>query len=42
VLHEVPQTPEDELTAEVMAASKEATKSEAAEGVPAEGKEQDA
>ena len=42
VLHEVPQTPEDELTAEVMAASKEVTESEAAEGVPAEGKDQDA
>ncbi len=41
VLHEVPQVPEDELTAEVMAASKEVTESEAAESVPAEEKEQD-
>ena len=41
VLHEAPPL-EDELTAEVMAAGKEATENEVAESVSAEGEKQDA
>ncbi len=39
VLHEVPPVPEDELTAEVMEASKETAESEGVEIVPVEGEE---
>lgn len=41
VLHEVPSAQEDELTAEVMAASRESAESEVEERVPVEGEEPD-
>ena len=41
VLHEVPSVPEDELTAEVMEASRESAESAVEESAPVEGEDLD-